>query len=350
MTTDVTTQPSQILSIKYRNNKLPAEVLTQVISLATQMHEQDEFSDQSPSISFTEPSRLLSEPQISLYARNEEKNVLRDRLSFVQVIEALGRNPSYGPFVRRVQLDAVWAELMSDETDNRTSCAISWWLPKFSLLGKLRRFQTSYSYCQGDSFLLIDSTSHYSYTYCWEGGSHFWNNVQSLDIDLDNATFLNSTESPTIVLFPRLISLRVRSGDDRAILEDIEQNWRAPALQTLSLHFEYIDMWYILVNWAKETLTTLHLCTESLPDSEPIHLPKLETLVIQECMRSDWAELIIAPNVATLVFGDNVNFFQYGGFFAQVFTKMIANYPSCSKVFCGQRSYCFYISGDGARI
>ncbi|CAG8614652.1 13209_t:CDS:2, partial [Acaulospora colombiana] len=376
MTTDLTTQKPHISSMKERNRQLPVEILTQIISLATRMHEQDEFYGQPSSIPFTEPSRLLSEPHLSPSARHEEKSSFRDRLSFVrvckfwhdvgvrflwsnltikllpdlrvcaQVIETLEQKSNYGSFVRRVQLNAVWAELMSDEVDNSTSYAIvnkvqeaihSRLYPRLNRLQVLvapQVFATGQqmlcSCYQEDSALPFYSTIITAMTTV---GKAF------LDIDLDNATIpdpdsptTKSRDSPTTILFPQLISLRVRSCDELEILEDIEQHWRAPALQTLSLHFEYIEMWHILVNWAKETLTTLHIYTDSLPDTEPIHLPKLKTLVIQDCMRFDWAELMDAPNVETLIFGDKVDFFQNGGFFAQAFAGMLTNYPLCSKV------------------
>jgi hypothetical protein len=378
-------QKKQILIKKERNIQLPVEVLTQVISLATRMHEQDEFYDQASAFSSTEPSRFLTEPDLSLSARNEERNVFKDRLSFIQVckvwyqvairflwsnlkikilpdlrecvqiIEIFERNPEFESFVRRVQLDAVWEELSSDETDNRTSCIIinkvretigSRLYPRLKRVRVLfapQVFATGQHTIAPDAVFLLPGglppsnrlDSHYSYTYDWEGGAHFWSNVQFLDLDLANATLSNSANSSswTMVHFPQLIGLRVRSCDDSAILEDIEKHWRAPALQSLSLHFEHTELWSILVRWAKESLITLHLRTDEIPYEDPIHLSGLKTLIIQGCVAYDWAEFLIAPNVETLIFEDHhLNFFVNGGAFVPFFTTMIGHYPLCSKV------------------
>jgi hypothetical protein len=368
--------------------RLPTEIWTNILCLATRMQDDDEFADNVQSIISTKPFNLLVGVKCDTTGENEEKQIIKDRLCFVKVckswyriairflwshlkinispqvcnlifiIEQLERSPLLRSFVLRVDIDVAWDEMMSNELDEEESCAIIKEIGSllstrfYPLLMQLQCLFSPLVFAKGDIpvhpsvvFLLpgglLPSTqveTRFGADFSWEGGPHFWRHTQILDVNLDGAQLVTGKgygRSNAPIIFPRLIGLKLASCEDESIIEYITSTWQAPCLQMMTLHLEYTDAWFSLIEWTKSNLVTLHLFTYILPHHSPIEIPSLKTIVVQQCFTKQPLELMSTPGLETLLFQDDEAdslYLRHRCVFAQLLSKTLRGLQFCSNV------------------
>lgn len=179
----------------------------------------------------------------------------------------------------------------------------------------------------------------------WDIGNHFWTRAQILDLDFELTEFSEEQlfNCRGDIIFQHLKRLCIRSVHMETIVSHITSHWKAPELQFLSLRVETVEseIWIPLLEWAKETLTILHISAfefdePDLPSGDSfIVFPVLESLFIERCFYTNWIKVIGAPLLTQLYFCDSSMDQIYRRDctrFAEILTLSLSYFPLCTLV------------------